>query len=64
MSPNCLRDEEVLNAPFAPPGPETADLVRMGKTGKSRGNVIVSEMEKNRRRKVDGVTMGAERARV
>lgn len=60
MSPNCLRNEEVLNAPPPQTGPETADLVRVGKTEKSSGNVTMSEIEKNRKRMIGRVTMSAE----
>ena len=46
---NCLGDEEVLNVPFAPPGPETADLVRTAKTGKRGGMSQCQKISKIRR---------------
>lgn len=52
----------MLHSP--PPGPKNCRSCQNGEDREESGNVTVSEMEKNRKRKVGRVRMGAECARV
>lgn len=64
VSPNCIRDEEVLNAAF-PPSPPPKEVRKLQilsewERQNSRGNVTMSEMAEKWERKVGRVNISAE----